>query len=215
VTAPIPFTDRERNPAFTAAQAADLAVRLFGVAARARPLGSHQDQNFLLEDGDQRLVLKISNPAFSHIELELQNRVMAHLARAAPPFAVPAVRPDRNGREIAEVELDGRTHLVRLITFLDGETFQDVPSFAPVVLRELGALAGRVVAALATFDHLGADRRSPWDVRSARAVVDRHAPGVADDRRRALATAATDRAWRALAPLAPALRVQVISRRSP
>jgi 4-aminobutyrate aminotransferase-like enzyme/Ser/Thr protein kinase RdoA (MazF antagonist) len=211
VTAPIPFADRElRNPAFTAAQAADLAVRQFGVAAQARPLGSHQDQNFLLENGDQRLVLKISNPAFSHIELELQNRVMAHLARAAPPFAVPAVRPDRNGREIAEVELDGRTYLVRLITFLDGETFQDVPSFAPVVLRELGALAGRVVATLTTFDHPGADRRSPWDVRNARAVVDRHAPGVADDRRRALATAVTDRAWRALAPLAPALRVQVI-----
>jgi len=206
-----PFADRElHTPTLTSVQAAELAARLFGITVRVRPLGSHQDQNFLLDDGRERFVLKIANAAFSRAELEMQNAVMRHLARAGLPFSVPVPRAARDGNDVAEAELDGQRYRVRLLTYLEGETFGDVRYFAPIVVRELGALAGHTAAALASFDHPGADRVLPWDLRHARAAVDAFAPRVTDDRRRRLACEVIDSAERALAPRLPALRVQVI-----
>src|SRR5215204_4755917 len=123
------FSDEAlRNPALTVAQAAELAARLFGVTARVHPLGSHEDQNFLLDDGRERFVLKIAGGRASPTELKMQNAMMQHLARAAPGFAVPEPRAPRDGG-VAEAEIDGQRYLIRLLTYLEGETFEHTRYF--------------------------------------------------------------------------------------
>jgi 4-aminobutyrate aminotransferase-like enzyme/Ser/Thr protein kinase RdoA (MazF antagonist) len=194
-----------RSPRLSEAQALAVAREHYGIGGSAVELGSHQDQNFLVADTQGRFVLKVANAAFSADEVDLQNRAMERVA-AVLPGAVPTALRARDGR--AAVEVDG--HVVRLLTFLDGEPLRNFRYVAPAGLRAAGRLAGRVAAALATFDHPAADRVLQWDLRRADEVVAALAPHVGHPARRALLERTAERATAELARRKDTLRVQVI-----
>ena len=62
-----------KAPAYSTAEAEEIARRVFGIAASAHPLDSERDQNFRLSSGDgPDWVLKIRPPLVfdeSHVEL--------------------------------------------------------------------------------------------------------------------------------------------------
>src|SRR3954464_1162212 len=97
------------SPRFALEEARGLARELFAVEGAVSELGSHQDQNVLIDGPSRRFVLKIANAAFGEAELGLQTRARVH--RAAPlPIEVPQPCPARDGREIVAVERDGVTY---------------------------------------------------------------------------------------------------------
>ena len=196
------------SPRFALEEARELARELFAVEGAASELGSHQDQNVLLDGPSGRFVLKIANAAFGEAELDLQNRAMVHLA-ARLPIEVPEPCPARDGREIVGVDRDGVTYLLRLVTFIEGEPLIDAPHLAPPVLRALGEVAGLVARSLEDFEHPAAERAMQWDPRHVGAVVEALAPHVEDARRRALVSEVGARAAEAIERLAPQLRRQV------
>jgi 4-aminobutyrate aminotransferase-like enzyme/Ser/Thr protein kinase RdoA (MazF antagonist)/murein DD-endopeptidase MepM/ murein hydrolase activator NlpD len=194
-----------RGPRLTDEQAVAIAAEVFGVHGQACELGSQQDQNFLIETSDGRVVLRISNPAFATEELDLQNRAMEHVAaRCGGVVSVPL--PSRTGAQI--VRLDG--HDVRMVTYLEGEVLHGFTYLAPGVLRAAGGLIGAITAALGDFDHPCADRFVQWDVARASEVVAAFAPWVADGARRAMIERTSEQAAASLAPLEGDLRRQVI-----
>ena len=69
----------------------------YGRSGPLRSLGSHQDQNVMVDDAGGRFILKISNPGFSHEGLLAQNAAMLHLAERDIPFRVPVPLPDADG----------------------------------------------------------------------------------------------------------------------
>ena len=85
------------SPRFALEEARELARELFAVEGAASELGSHQDQNVLIDGPSGRFVLKIANAAFGEAELDLQNRAMVHLAERLPIEVPRAV--SRAGRE--------------------------------------------------------------------------------------------------------------------
>ncbi len=197
------------SPRFALEDARRLAHERFGVAGAVTELGSHQDQNVLVDTGVQRFVLKIANAAFGEAELDLQNRAMAHLAERLPvEVSVPCKALD--GSEIVAVERGGATYLLRLVTFIDGEPLIDAEHLAPPVLYALGHVAGQVARALEGFEHAGADRAMQWDPRHVGPVVEALAPLVADPRRRALVTGVATAAAGAIERLAPRLPRQIV-----
>ena len=192
-------------------EAVALAHDIFGVDGAAEPLGSNQETNLRVRSAEGvTYVLKIANPAFGADVLELQNKAMQHVQGAGTGLAVPVPVPALDGRELVRVPIRGIEHNVRLLTFVAGEMFSDAGHVGDEVLARFGALAARVSAALATFDHPAADRSLQYDSRHAARVVERLAGSVADPLRRADATGLSDRAWSALTPLAGDLRVQVV-----
>jgi 4-aminobutyrate aminotransferase-like enzyme/Ser/Thr protein kinase RdoA (MazF antagonist) len=197
------------SPRFALGEARELARERFGIDGAASELGSHQDQNVLLDTGDGRFVLKIANPVFGEAELDLQNRAMAHLANRLP-LAVPLPCKALDGSEIVAVARDGATFLVRLVTFVEGEPLVAALHLAPSVLCELGRVAGLLASALAEFDHPGAERVMQWDPLHVAAVVEALAPQVEDARRRALAIRTAGTAGSAIARLLPRLRRQIV-----
>jgi 4-aminobutyrate aminotransferase-like enzyme/Ser/Thr protein kinase RdoA (MazF antagonist) len=197
------------SPRFALDDARALARERFGVDGAVAELGSHQDQNVLVDSGSERFVLKIANAAFGEAELDLQNRAMVHLAKRLP-LEVPRPCAALDGGEIVAIERDGVTYLLRLVTFIEGEPLIDVQHLAPPVLRALGEAAGLVTRSLEAFEHPAADRAMQWDPRHVGAVVEALAPQVEDPRRRALVVGVAASAAEAIERLAPRLPRQIV-----
>ena len=155
-------------PRLTSANAEHVAREIFGITARATELPSERDQNFrILTDDGRHYVLKVANAAERPSMLEAENACMHHLATTGlTPVPVPA----RDGGEIA---LHG-DHLVRLITWIEGQPLGDASRRADALLTDLGRALGLVDRALESFDHPALHRVFHWDLAHGPAVVQQH-----------------------------------------
>ena len=82
------------TPTLPTEEARILLRDVFGLEAQLRPLGSQQDQNFLVlpsPDAEPLGVLKISNPVFSEDEIEMQDKAAAAVALSEPSLRIPQV----------------------------------------------------------------------------------------------------------------------------
>ncbi|MFV8050126.1 aminotransferase [Mycobacterium sp. 48b] len=196
--------------------ARDILAAHFGLDAGVKSLGSQQDKNFLVGDGDSIIgVLKIANPAFNQIELTAQELAADLIAAAEPGLRIAQSLPNRRGEKLTAVtglgsgRPDG-TAYVRLLRHLPGGTLIESGYLPPATVAELGTLAGRVSRALAGFEHPGLDRILQWDLRFGAEVVHRLASHVDDDAARSRLLAVADQAWARIEPLADALPRQAV-----
>lgn len=193
-------------PALSLAEAAQVLARL-GVDGRLQPLGSQQDQNFLVT-GAVPAVLKLSNPAFPERDTIAQDEAAAQVAATFPELRVAQVQR-RGGDPIRSVVPTSHGDLVaRVLEFLPGGTFVDQRWLSPMVAARMGRIAGQVSVALSNFDHPGTERRLQWDLRSAAEIITLIAPAINDPVEREAVEAATEHAWAAVRALADALPVQ-------
>lgn len=161
------------TPVFDGESASRIAEELFGVRASASVLPSERDQNFLLDAGAERFVLKIANAMESRALLEAQNAVLEHV-RTRISFC-PRVVPALNG----ELVSTGTDHLVRLMTYLQGIPLAKV-THTPKLLRDFGRRLGQLDRALADFDHPAVHRDFHWDLANGNRVIDHYA-GLIED----------------------------------
>ena len=197
-------------PEITEAQASDLARELFGIEAQARSLGSNQDLNFLLQSEHGRSLLKIANPGTAAIELVAQSLAAQRLAEREPSLRVPRTRPGRDGKLVSSFDFEGRTLHARWLDFIEGSSLSGNGYLAPLSVRTLGTMAGRIGRAFADFEIEGADRAHQWDLRQAREVLAALLPYIQDAALRSAVEQAAAEAWIRLQPLVGALPVQVV-----
>ena len=84
----------------TEERAEELASEHFGLSGTASELPSYIDQNFLLDCGADRFVVKFASPEVALEEVELENAVMQRVAAAAPSAPCPRVRESVGGLAI-------------------------------------------------------------------------------------------------------------------
>lgn len=188
-----------------------LFAQTFGVEIDLRSLGSQQDQNFRVfaRGSDEPLgVLKISNPAFSEAEIDLQDRAAARVADHDPTLRVPRLVAGPRGPMSAWWDSSsGRVH-ARVLENISGSTLMGSGYLSPAVVARLGDLAARVSVALDGFTHPATTRVLQWDARHALRVIDALLPGETDAAVRDALWTATADAAAALTPLAERLPVQ-------
>ena len=158
----------EPAPAFSTAQAEEIAQRAFDLRASAHALASERDQNFRLRTADgSEWVLKIANPAEDPALLDLQTRALLHIAKVDPELSVPRVRASPEGALFHEVDADdGRRFIVRLLSFLPGKLL-DHAAPHPALARDVGAMAARLARALRGFSHPASHHALLWDLTQA------------------------------------------------
>ncbi|MCH8276994.1 MAG: phosphotransferase, partial [Bacteroidetes bacterium] len=152
------------RPGLSVADAEILASKQYGLIGSATPLPSYSDQNFLFEiKSGKRFVLKIFNSLEEPAFLEAQQHALLRLEEAGLP--VPRVVPTCDGAESTHLELDasGR-HLVRMVTWLDGQVLAEVRPQSTQLLEALGKTLGEMDSALRDFDHPSMYRRLDWDL---------------------------------------------------
>jgi 4-aminobutyrate aminotransferase-like enzyme/Ser/Thr protein kinase RdoA (MazF antagonist) len=179
----------------------ELLASTFGLVVDVEPLGSQQDQNFrLLEPGSREPigVLKLSNPAFSETEIDMQDRAAAAVAAGMDAPRVPRIIAGLNGPLAAWwATSQGRIH-ARVIEHIHGTTLMGSGYLPPAVVARMGELAARVSTALEDFTHDGTDRVLQWDLRHARRVIAELLDGEPDPAVRRSVRAAAYRALHTL-----------------
>jgi 4-aminobutyrate aminotransferase-like enzyme/Ser/Thr protein kinase RdoA (MazF antagonist) len=196
---PVPQVSRE--------EAERIAVAHFGLTARAVPLGSQQDSNFLLaEAGGAALgVLKIANPVFTAAEIEAQDAAADHIAAAVSWLRVGSVV---HGSVTVHTQAGPAT--ARVLRYLAGGTLSGQDYLAPHVVAGIGTVAGEVSRALRHFTHPGLDRVLQWDPRHADRVIAQLSGYVRDDELRTLVRQVAAEFWPRVQQLAGHLPRQCV-----
>lgn len=206
---PSDFAAPPPPPALDHDVVAALLRKRYRVKGTLRELGSNQDRNVLVDTGDERLLVKIANPATPVEVITAQTEAVARLAETLDDVRLPRVRPDRKGRLLHDIDLGGTPAVARVLDFAPGRTLSGPGYLSPAVVRAMGSLAARVDTALAPLPIAGLESTGQWDLRNAVDVVDALIHRV--PRRAARAIRSAVAAARAVVdPIAPALPVQLI-----
>lgn len=146
------------KPNFSQPQVAELVKRLFRLTpSEIRSLPSYDDQNFYVaavEGGE--FVLKIMNSEDSKNSnlIEMQTYAMSFLQQNGLP--AQTALPTTSGQLMSLEEMDCgygcQKYLVRLLTYLPGETISKVP-LTPQLLYETGKTAARMDQILQKMEH--------------------------------------------------------------
>ncbi|WP_198045876.1 phosphotransferase [Novosphingobium aquimarinum] len=187
-----------------------LARDIYGLELTASALTSERDRNFRMLGADgSGFVLKVSNPAEEREVVNLQTCALAHLGRADPGLAVPRPVATLQGEYETTITLgDGRTSILRMLTYLPGLPLSQSPRTS-TQRRALGQTLARMDLAFAGFDHPAADHELLWNVAAAHRLKGMIAY-IEDASRRALIERGMAEYERNALPRIPALRSQVI-----
>lgn len=154
-------------PAFSDAEAQDIADKHFGIKADIQRLVSERDQNFRLATADgRRFVLKISNQAEQLEVVDFQNQALLYIARKDASLPVPSVIPTLDGQLHGQVTHAGEKHFVRVLSWMNGSILHDATAI-PGLAGRLGRLLAQLGLGLQGFNHPGSDPPLLWDMKRA------------------------------------------------
>jgi 4-aminobutyrate aminotransferase-like enzyme/Ser/Thr protein kinase RdoA (MazF antagonist) len=154
------------KPYFTVEDARRMALELYGLQVEAHTLPGERDCNFYLKtETGQELVLKIAPAVEQQETIDLQNKALEHLASTDPTLFLPHVCVTTEGKTIATLRnADGKTHFVRILTYIPGKVLAETRPHTPELLYSLGNLIGKMDSALQDFTHIAAHRTLKWDL---------------------------------------------------
>ncbi len=200
------------KPNFTIDEASEIVQKQYGRNGTLTPLPSERDQNFLLHtDNEQKFVLKINGLDESCPVLEMQNGAMAHVNQyfGADDVVCPQLETAVSGQTIIHAHKKRQAYPVRLISYLPGTLYADLPTPDAYLHRQLGQFLGTLDKTLATFEHPAAHRHLQWDLVQANHISD-YTQYIGDENGRKLVQTFLTQFQTATKPQLPHLRHQLI-----
>lgn len=195
----------------TLTQAQTLATQYFQLQGPIKALSGEVDLNFLIEnqsDG-QKYCFKIAHAETQVSELEFQNAMMEHLQAAGLGLQIPVPLSSVRGKKIIQHQFpNGEVRYLRALSWVEGRCLAEANPHTPALLEKVGALCGKLSAALANFDHPAAHRWIKWDPGQA-SWTKAHLNAITDPHKRELAAWALDLFESAALPHLPQLRHSV------
>ena len=156
---------RPKPPRFGPRRLEAIAREHFGVEGRVSPLSSYIDQNALIRGADgSGWTLKVANGPADAEHIELQVQALERLRDAEPGLAPLPVLTLGGEPWVALEGVDGRTHPVWMVSYLDGPLLAEARATGRATWRGLGELLARVDRALAGLSHPALQRPFRWDV---------------------------------------------------
>ena len=94
---PMDETRLTPSPPVTESDAADAILACYDLSGELTRLPGEADDNFLLDTGNQRYVVKFAHLRADPAVVGVQVRVLRHIEQTAPGLPVPRVRPATGG----------------------------------------------------------------------------------------------------------------------
>jgi Ser/Thr protein kinase RdoA (MazF antagonist) len=197
-------------PKFSISRAGQVLNSYFGIRGQLKPLVSERDQNFqVTTDAGERFVMKIANSAEDSEVTDFQNGALLHVAKADEGFPVPRLHEALNGEySVAVAADDGRGHLVRVLSWLDGTPLRFVDKTHDVA-HSLGDCLARLDVALQGYEHPASGYRLLWDINRA-ASLSGLLEHIEDQNLSDLCASRLERFERVVRPKLAGMRCQVI-----
>ncbi len=133
------------------------------------------DHNFAItfSDGVQA-ILKVMHAGATWEQIDFQVQLLAHLNCQQLDFKMPSVIPNRNGKLIDSVRLDGEEGMrqVWMLDWIPGRLWADVTPKSKELRASLGQQLGILSNGLDGFDHPFGHRFLKWDPRQTSWVRD-------------------------------------------
>lgn len=151
----------------------------YGIDADIHRLSGERDDNFRVDVGETKWMLKIAHSKEEPRVTDFQSAILIHLAGHS--VSVPTLVHTRNGSPhlwLPDGPAAGRA--IRMTTFSPGTALRNFESESPLC-RRLGATIADLDVALSDFRHSGADVKLLWDIQQAhrtRELID-HQPDLA------------------------------------
>ena len=177
-------------PAPSDDEVASIAAERYGLTGVMQRLRGERSHNTLLttDDGSQ-YVLKIASSGELHATIDFHAKALKYLERVAPELPIARMHPSLDGELVPILDLDGRQHSMRLVTYLPGIPFDDYQPISLHGLRAIGELVGALSTALVGFDHPAAGEFMPWDIANGLILDAELWSGLGADARALLTTA--------------------------
>ena len=138
----------------------------FGLHGEYKPLVSERDQNFHLQTSSgSQYVVKVTSAAEQPAVSDFHLAGLLHL-EAAGAKSTPRVIRTSAGASAGRIECDRKTHVLRVVSFLEGTPLAAVAIDADIA-RELGAQLASLDIALQGFRHPGERPVLLWDLQRA------------------------------------------------
>lgn len=128
------------------------------------PLGSERDQNAVICVDGKKLVFRVTNCAESPDVTHLQTSALMHVQRTVPDFPIQHVVPTLHGRTEAILENGLDSHVIRLMTYLDGTPMSSIRHRSTIHRERVGEVLGGLAVALKGFTHPSSDHDLIWNV---------------------------------------------------
>lgn len=194
-------------------QALQIARRRWGITGSGRRLPGERSFNTLItptdgHEGRSQVVLKIQSASEDPATIDLHAQALRHVERRAPHLPVARMLPTVDGEIVPNIEIGGRSHPTRMVTYLPGQEFDGPDTVSDQGFRNIGALLGGLAAALADFEHPAADAFMAWDLANGLATDKTMRQGIDPDSERVLRLA--DERLHAAVERMPSLPRQVI-----
>ncbi|HEV7419781.1 MAG TPA: aminotransferase class III-fold pyridoxal phosphate-dependent enzyme [Mycobacterium sp.] len=150
-------------------------------------LGGEFDQNLrVTDDTGCHYLVKISALVDSdQATATWHERILQHLADTAPELPLPRLIPAIDGELHVITPTTKGERMIRLLSWLTGAPLAEEERHSEALLTDLGRVAGRISAALASMPEPASPITHDWDMRLARAVIDRGIDSVRNPAHRA------------------------------
>lgn len=182
----------------------------YGLKASITPLEGYDEHNYLLQTADgSRYICKLAGIRHNLHLLDAQVRILQHLAQSTVNTGFQQVLLNRNGDGLTVIATGPAVLYMRVLTYLDGDTWVTSASADITLLHSLGNFLGRMDEALQHFSHPAAHRDITWDLANA-AAANHHLEHIHDPERRRLAAYFLLQFDTEVSPLLPTLRKAIL-----
>ena len=141
----------------------------YGITVKASELNGYDELNFLLiEKSGKKSILKIASSFHNYSFLEAQVKILQHLATSelAPQFQSYTL--NKKAETLTEMVVDKQVYYIRILSFLEGNFWVEVPNKNKALFENLGIFLGKMDNCLKDFKHAGMHRHYTWDISTAR-----------------------------------------------
>jgi 4-aminobutyrate aminotransferase-like enzyme/Ser/Thr protein kinase RdoA (MazF antagonist) len=166
--------------------AAQVAARFYGIKGTAHRLAGELDDNYLIDAGAGKFVLKVMHPDREASMVEMQAEALRHVSQSDETLTIPELIPSLEGTSVSHVTAaDGRNRLIWLLRYIEGRPLAESSPQGAELRRSLGAHVARVDSALLGFEHPAAIRDFKWNSSKALWICE-HLEAIADANRRTI-----------------------------
>lgn len=153
---------------FSLAEVRTLAAQYFGLVVEVQALNGYDELNYLLTGNDgKKYILKMATDEHGRHFLDAQVKILDHLSKSPLSGKFQQVLPNKEGVALTTVLLEGKQYYLRVLSFLEGEFWVNMPNPTAALYHDLGIFLGKMDLALNNFSHPAMHRHYTWDISTA------------------------------------------------